>query len=232
MSAFDLPTSALPRAAAYLRAVLANDSAAALRLVDDELAAGTSAALLQLHLIVPVQREVGRLWQDNQITVAQEHLATAISQLVIARLYSRLPRAESNGFSVLVACVEGEQHDMGARIGADFLEMAGFDVRFLGANVLPAKLVEALARQTPSLLGLSASLHFHLPGLREAIAAARTVAPLLPIVVGGGLLQAAPGLADELGVEAFGASADELASTCRQLLGLAAASACKEVESA
>jgi len=231
MSAFELPTSALPRTEAYLRAVLANDSRAALRVVEDELAAGTSAALLQLFLVVPAQHEIGRLWQDNQITVAQEHLATAISQLVLSRLYSRLPRAEANGFSVLVACVEGEQHDMGARIGADFLEMAGFDVRFLGANVQPAKLIEALQGHLPTLLALSASLHFHLSGLRAAIAAARTVAPLLPIVVGGALLQTAPRLADELGVKAFGARADELAFTCRQLLGLEAARA-REVESA
>jgi hypothetical protein len=70
------------------------------------------------------------------------------------------------------------------------------------------------------LLGLSASLGFHLTGLRAAVAAARTVAPLLPIVVGGRLLESMPGLAGELGVQAFGASADQLARTCRLLLGL------------
>ena len=206
--------------ATYLRAVLAKDSAAALRVVESELAAGTSASQLELHLVVPAQQEIGRLWQDNHITVAQEHLATSISQLAISRLYPHLPRVAPTGLFALVACVEGEQHDMGARIGADFLEMAGFDVRFLGANVPTAKLVEALQSQPPSLLGLSASLRFHLTGLRAAIAAARTVAPLLPIVVGGGLLESTPGLAHDLGVQAFGASAPELAQTCRQLLGL------------
>lgn len=206
----------------YLRAVLANDSAGALRLVDDGLEAGLSAAQLELGLIVPAQQEIGRLWQENQITVAQEHLATSIAVLAVSRLYPVLPRSAPHGHSALVACVEGEQHDLGARIGADFLEMAGFEVRFLGANVSTPKLVEALQKQPVSLLGLSASLRFHLKGLRAAVAAARTVAPLLPIVVGGQLLESTPGLAEELGVQAFGASADQLALACRSLLGLGA----------
>lgn len=204
----------------YLRAVLANDSAGALRVVEGGLEAGVSAAALELRLIVPAQQEIGRLWQENQITVAQEHLATSIAVLAVARLYPALPRTAPHGLSALVACVEGEQHDLGARIGADFLEMAGFEVRFLGANVSAPRLVEALERQPVNLLGLSASLRFHLQGLRSAVAAARTVAPLLPIVVGGQLLESTPGLAEELGVQAFGASADQLAHACRLLLGL------------
>jgi len=204
----------------YLRAVLANDSAGALRVVDGGLKAGLSAAQLELRLIVPAQQEIGRLWQENQITVAQEHLATSIAILAVSRLYPVLPRSAPHGRFAVVACVEGEQHDLGARIGADFLEMAGFEVRFLGANVSTTALVEALESRPVSLLGLSASLQFHLNGLRRAVAAVRTVAPLLPIVVGGRLLESMPGLAQELGVQAFGASADQLAQACRLLLGL------------
>lgn len=204
----------------YLRAVLANDSAAALRVVDGGLEAGVSAAQLELRLIVPAQQEIGRLWQENQISVAQEHLATSIAVLAVSRLYPVLPRTTPHGLYAVVACVQGEQHDLGARIGADFLEMAGFEVRFLGANVSTTKLLAALESRPVSLLGLSASLRFQLPGLRAAVAAARTVAPLLPIVVGGRLLESTPGLAEELGVQAFGASADRLAQACRLLLGL------------
>jgi methanogenic corrinoid protein MtbC1 len=41
----------------------------------------------------------------------------------------------ASGKVVTLACVEGELHEVGARMASDFLEMAGFDVRFLGANV-------------------------------------------------------------------------------------------------
>lgn len=219
MFAFALPSSALSLTPDYLRAVLANDSAEALRVVIDQgLGAGVPPALLQLRLIVPAQREIGRLWQENLITVAQEHLATSISQLAMSRLYPHLPRPVPSGLNALVACVEGELHDMGARIGADFLEMAGFDVHFLGADVPTSRLVAEVERARPDLLGLSATLAFHLPALRVTLEAVRTVAPLLPIAVGGGLLESSPGVAAELGVQAFGASAEELARSCRSLL--------------
>ncbi len=36
-------------------------------------------------VIQKTQREIGRLWQENRITIADEHVATAISQLALAR---------------------------------------------------------------------------------------------------------------------------------------------------
>jgi len=218
MLEFQLPRNALPITPAYLRATLAGNHGEALRVALDEgLHAGVSPSALQLRMILPAQREVGRLWQENVISVAQEHLATAVSQLVLSHLYPHLPRPHGNGTRVLVACVEGELHDMGARMGADFLEMAGFEVRFLGANVPVARLVEAMREEAPQLLGLSATMHFHLPALREAIGAVRSVAPMLPIVVGGGLCEAVPSLEAELDVQGAGCNAEELAARCREL---------------
>jgi MerR family transcriptional regulator, light-induced transcriptional regulator len=215
---FQLPNDCLDRTESYLRAVLANDSPRACHVIDHELSLGTPVRDLQLRLIAPAQHEIGRLWQENLITVAQEHLATSISQLALSRLYPHLPRERVNGLSAVVACVPGERHDLGARMGADFLEMVGFDVRFLGADVSLQTLLEAIEQDRPALLGLSATLAFHLPALQDVIAKVRTVAPLLPIVVGGGGLEAAPGLAHQLGVQAFGTSAEVLAQTCRDLL--------------
>lgn len=214
-----IPENALAITAPYLVSKLEGNRREALRLaVEQGLGRGVSAADLELHMIVPAQREVGRLWEENRISVAQEHLATSISQLVLAHLYEHLPRAVANGLRALVACPPGELHDLGARIGADFLEMAGFEVQFLGANVSTERIVQFVQRERPHLLGLSATMSFHLPALRSTVAAVRAVAPKLPIVVGGGLLESTPGLGDALGVEAFGRSAEELARTCLHLL--------------
>src|ERR671914_181512 len=87
-----------------------------------------------------------RSWPGNRLTVAHEHVATAISQLVMALAYSALPRGPSNGRRALVACVDDELHDLGARMAADFFEMGGFDVRYLGAN-LPADGLVGMVRE-------------------------------------------------------------------------------------
>ena len=203
----------------YLAAQLKGQRQEALRLlVEEGVGAGISVPDLQLKVISPAQREIGRLWQENRITVAQEHLATAISQLVMAQLYRHLPRDPPNGKRVTVACVEGELHEVGARIASDFLEMSGFDVEFLGANVPTDSLVRWVEDAHPDLLCLSATMSFHLPALQEAIERVRAVAPALPIAVGGHAFEWARGLEDRLGVTFYGKDARALvAGACREL---------------
>ena len=181
--------------ARYLNAQLAGDRREALRVaLDDGVDAGIAAPRIVLEIIQPAQHEIGRLWQENRISVAQEHLATAISQLVLAHLYPRLPREARRGKSALLACVEGELHAMGARVTADFLEMEGYDVHYLGASVPTDSLVEMVTEQRPDLLALSVSIPTHLGALREAVdRVCDATGGELPILLGGRALAAVEG---------------------------------------
>ena len=203
----------------YLSAQLAGNRREALRLLMDEgILKGIPVSRLHLDVIQEAQREVGRMWQENLISVAQEHMATAISQLAVSHLYRHLPRDPSNGRTVMLSCVEGELHELGARMACDFLEMAGFDVRFLGANVPTEHLVREVLAVKPDLLALSVTMTYHLPALRAAVQAVRAVSPLLPMAVGGMAFTWAPGMEAQLGVPFFGKDARELvASVCRVL---------------
>ncbi|MCP3136760.1 cobalamin-dependent protein [Pyxidicoccus sp. QH1ED-7-1] len=186
--------------------------------MDEGLLRGVPLQVLHLEVIQEAQYEIGRLWQENIISVAQEHLATAISQLALAHLYRHLPRDPDNGKVVMMACVKDELHEMGPRMASDFLEMAGFDVRFLGANVPPEHLARMLREVRPDLLALSVTMTYHLPQLREAVAHAREALPGIPIAVGGLAFRWAPILEEQLGVSFFGRDARELvASACRTL---------------
>lgn len=204
----------------YLDAQLAGDRAAALRVVLEGAEHGVPVRDLQLGVIQAAQREIGRLWQENRINVAQEHLATSISQVVMARLYEHIPRETANGRTAVVGCIEGEHHDLGARMGADFLEMAGFDVRFLGGNVPTRSLAEMVGDTKPDLVGLSVAMTYNVPTLVDAVSAIRKVAgDRFPILVGGHVLAWAPELEKQIGVVAFGTSADAIVAKCRQELG-------------
>lgn len=176
----------------YVAAQLAGDRQEALRLVlEDGIAAGIAAPDIELHVIEPAQHDIGRLWEENRISVAQEHLATAISQLALAHLYRHLPRAEPLGRDVVVACVEGELHDMGARVAADLLECAGYDVQYLGANVPTDALVALVREREPDLVALSATMAHHLPSLRRTLdRLCETMGGDYPVAVGGGALVA------------------------------------------
>jgi methanogenic corrinoid protein MtbC1 len=205
----------------YLAAQLAGDRREALRLlVDNGLLRGIPLQDIHLKIIQPAQYEIGRLWQENRISVAQEHLATAISQLALSHLYRHLPRDPSNGKVIMVSCVEGELHEVGARMASDFLEMAGFDVRFLGANVPTSHLVRMVREQTPDLLALSVSMTYHLPALRTALAQVQATAPRLHVAVGGLAFTWVPGLERELGVSFHGKDARELVASACRILGV------------
>jgi len=205
----------------YLAAQLAGHRLEALRLlVDDGVLRGVPLQVLHLEVIQPAQYEIGRLWQENIISVAQEHQATAIAQLSLAHLYRHLPRDPPNDKVVLLSCVEGELHEVGARMASDFLEMAGFDVRFLGANVPHEHLGRMVRQVRPHLLALSVTMTYHLPALRRAVGHARAVAPDLPIAAGGLAFRWAPGLEDTLGVSFLGGDARELVSAACRTLGV------------
>ena len=134
-------------------------------------------------------------------------MATAISQMLLSHLYQRATATEPNGKKVLVACVEGELHDFPARLVADALDLAGFEVRFLGASVPTASLVSAVASERPDVVALSVTMSFHAPALRQAVSALRAAFGALPLVVGGGACAWSPKLAAEVGAAATGTSA-------------------------
>jgi methanogenic corrinoid protein MtbC1 len=206
----------------YLEAQLAGDRREALRLVIQEgLERGASVPQIQLAVIQEAQREIGRLWQENVISIAQEHMATAISAMALSHLYDHAPRVSSNGKKVMVACVEGELHDFPARLVADALDLAGFDVRYLGASVPTDSLVSMIAGDPPDLLALSVTMTFNVPSLRDAVRRVRAEAPRIRIAIGGGACAFVAGIANALDADATAGDAQELVAAVQRLLGIA-----------
>jgi methanogenic corrinoid protein MtbC1 len=206
--------------ASYLEAQLGGNRREAVRLIlEDGLQRGLTC--LDVHQVIQqAQREIGRLWQEDRITIAQEHMATAISQVVLSHVYQHASAARPNGKRVLVACVEGELHELPSRLVADALDLAGFEVRYLGANVPHASLVAMLDEHPPDLLVLSVTMTFNVPALREAARRVRARHPALPMAVGGGACCWHPGLAAEVGAVVEGSDASELVEKARRLLGV------------
>jgi methanogenic corrinoid protein MtbC1 len=118
---------------------------------------GKTLVEIELHIIQPALYEIGEKWQTNQVSVAQEHLATAIAQslMSVALQYSHpMPLVNKR---VLLACVEGNNHAVGLQMVADAFLLAGWDVQYLGANVPSSALITQAAEWKPDLIGLSVS---------------------------------------------------------------------------
>jgi methanogenic corrinoid protein MtbC1 len=167
-------------------AVTDGDEEAAINTVLTALDDGADAESLLLDVIAPVQARVGTEWAANRITVAQEHAATAINDRAVAALsrtrHGTHARAHTRG-RLTVACVDGEWHALPARILAEVLNLRGWRVDFLGAQVPTPHLIAHLHRTNPAAVLLSASIPTHLPTAHAAISACQAVG--VPVLAGG-----------------------------------------------
>lgn len=161
-----------------------------------------------LEAVRIVQVEIGRLWEHNLISVADEHVATAIAQLVLAGAFSRAPFGERRDQRIVVACVEGERHELPARLLADLLALEGFEVRFVGADVPLHDLRRLILETAPAAIALSVTMTHHLDALRATVAALRDAAPHVPILAGGHAIAWSPRLGSELGIETLDPACD------------------------
>lgn len=187
-----------------LQALLLGRRQAAATVVLEALRGGVPLMDLYVQVIQAVLYEVGHLWETNRITVAQEHMATALVEYVLTLLYDRLERAPVARGRAVIMGVTGELHNVGAHIVSDVLEADGWDVRYLGTNVPTPGVVAVVREHKAAVLGVSATMLFSLPGVRQLVTdVTRELGGERPrLVVGGSAFRLAPELPRELGADA------------------------------
>lgn len=207
----------------FAEALLRGDRRKAERLFDLACARAGSLPDAEVHVIHPAMVDIGRRWQHNQVTVAQEHLATAIAQTLMAQSFGRSAMAPPIGRSAVLACPAGNHHTLGLRMVADALEAAGWTTAYLGADTPTGSLVEQVQDLRPDLIALSASLPHHLRPLRQAIASLRGSlgAACPPIGIGGLVFNQFPGLARSVDAEHLGANALDAVEAARRVARVA-----------
>ncbi len=162
-----------PGAAIFEMALLAGDQRDAMTIVNRCIDGGQSLTDVELHIIQPALYHIGECWQANQISVAAEHLATAIAEAVMTMGLLRSPVPETIGKRVLLACVAGNHHAVGLRMVADAFQQAGWDTRYLGANVPGPAIVQLAVDWKADVVGLSVSFAQQLRSVKETIAGLR-----------------------------------------------------------
>jgi len=203
----DVPASKhLPTQRLFLQAVLSGQRAAAANIAMQAFNEGCDFTTTYVDILQETLYEVGRKWAANEITVAEEHMATVITQYVMSRLYARMPPASVNHGNVVITGVEDELHQVGANMVADVLESDGWNVRFLGTNMPHAGIIQAVAEHGADVLGISATMLFNLPAAIRLVKEVRSqlLEKAPRIVLGGRAFLSVPELCVELGVEGIG----------------------------
>jgi len=201
----------------FLTAILGGQRQAALNIVTEALHSGHSHVDLYINVFTPALRRVGELWELNRISVAQEHIATSITQYAIAVIYPQLAPSAVHRGSMVVTGVSGELHQVGANLVADAMEASGWTVRFLGTNLPPASVLSVVEESSASVLCVSTTIVANLPAVVELVQVVRgKLSERAPkILLGGAAYRIATRFAGEIGaVAAFTDLRPALAQFC------------------
>ena len=204
----------------YLAALLRTDRKGAAELVHRAVRDGLSLKRIYLDVFQQSQREIGRLWQVNRVTVAQEHYCTAATQAIMNQFFSQILETPRIGRKVIAFCVAGDLHEIGLRIVADFFELSGWDCDFLGANTPAESLLDSLAATPPDLIAASATMTYHVEQIRSFIGAlrARTDIPHIPVLVGGRPFLVAENLWQRIGADGWAYDAESAVARGAELV--------------
>lgn len=203
----------------YLDALLQGDRNSAVTLIMEAAGEGVPVKDIYLHIFQPIQHELGRLWQLNKISVAQEHYCTAVTQLIMSRLYPYIFSSKKSGTVFIGTCVGDELHEIGIRMLTDFLEMDGWDTYFLGANTPPAGVVSAIQEYKAHIVGISVTMIYHVHKAEELIHTIRTELPKngVKILVGGYPFNKDRNLWREIGADGYASNAEEAIEVGKRL---------------
>lgn len=204
----------------YLQRVLEGDVAGAVAEVVDAVREGLDVRSAYLDVLLPAQREVGRLWHVGEVSVAEEHLVSSATQRTMAVLASNAQCAPANGKCAIVAAVASNAHDIGLRAVADLYQMAGWRTIFLGADVPMEDLPAVIGYFQADLLLLGATISTQLPRVQQTIGAVRSRSERpVKVVVGGAAFDETPDLWRKLGADGYAARVDEAVTLGARLVG-------------
>jgi methanogenic corrinoid protein MtbC1 len=208
----------------FLLAILEGRGDDAMDLLQEALARGVPIEDLHDHVLAAAQGEVGRMWLMGEVPIADEHYGSAIVDRALWLLQDRVPRAPAGAPRVLTLGVGGNLHDFGMRIVAQRLQLAGFAVKHLGANMPASDLEWALSETPVDLVAISATLALHLHTLAATVAEVRRLSPRragnarASILVGGPPFAIVPDLYQLVGADAAATDARGAVAAARRLL--------------
>lgn len=191
---------------AYLDHALGGEARQAVELTLGLLDAGVPGETVIAELLATAQQQVGERWHQNELTVADEHLATGAAQSSVHALAGAATDPRGPG-RVLVACAEGDWHSLAAHMFSEQLRARDVAVSFLGASTPAEHVARFIQRTRPDALAISCNLPLFYAGLSRLADVAHGHG--VPVLAGGRALRGEPERARLVGADAWADSIDD-----------------------
>jgi len=168
-----------------------------------------------LELLVQGLVHIGKGWYQGEITVQQEHFASALASRRLEALIAAAP-VPSRPKRMLVGCAPHEEHTVGPLLLTLLLRRQGWDVVYLGANIPLAQLEHTITSAKPHLVILSAQQLSTAATLMEM--AQQLQQEQVPVAYGGRVFNLIPALQARIPGHFLGERLDLVPQVVGQLL--------------
>ena len=186
-----LPVEKVSPAQIVREAILEGNREDIIGLVENAITVGANPSWLVSDVMIPAVVRAGELF-DQKIYYLPQLIASAEAmKKALGYLEPRL-RQEESGITergiVILATVKGDVHDIGKNIVALMLKNHGYRVIDLGKDVPAEAIIEAMKRDQPDVVGLSALMTTTMVSMKEVINLAGKEAIACPFILGGAVV--------------------------------------------
>ena len=154
-------------------------------------------------VIVPLVAKIGESWDDGEISVAQERVASTVIQEVL--LLAGRPHSETRGAPTLVvATPTGQLHELGAALVVCIARRRGWRVTYLGASIPAEEIAHTVTVKEAPAVALSIVYPSDDPGMGAELSRLRQLLPEgCSILAGGRASGAYHASLEEIGAKQF-----------------------------
>ena len=171
-----------------------------------------------VNVAQPSLYKIGELWENGKITVAWEHLATAIVSKVISHLSALFRRPFNEERRALVLCITGEYHQIGAWMVANCLEFNGWTTNFLADSLPFIDAMEHIASFRPDIVAISVTMQYNITPMIDFIKKIKDDKANIKIIAGGQAFRPFPDLPQILGADGYSDSCTSAALLADKLI--------------
>ncbi|CEP79036.1 homocysteine S-methyltransferase family protein [Defluviitoga tunisiensis] len=166
------------------------------------------------NILAKAMEQIGDLYSEGKIYLPELLLASDTVKPIFDYINQFIGESETKKAKVVIATVEGDIHDIGKNIVATVLRSSNFEVIDLGKDVETQKIVEAVRKEKPQILGLSAMMTTTIGKIEEVVNEVRKLSFPVKIIAGGASMNKQ--LANNFGCDAYAKDASEGLKICKR----------------
>ncbi|MGK9368296.1 cobalamin B12-binding domain-containing protein [Melioribacter sp. Ez-97] len=169
----------------YLNSLLEGDKSACKSIVEELLAEGESIKEIYLGLFQRSMYRIGQMWERERCSIADEHIATKITEALVDWSIEVSKCKNKKNKSVVIACIDKEYHELGAKMVAGYFEINGWNSTFLGSSTPLGEITRLIRKKQPDVVGISVNFYMNIPRLTKLVSMIKSDFPAQEIIVGG-----------------------------------------------